>query len=341
MIEPTKAKALAEPFPAAMLRSLSKGGTSLTYVPAPEVITRLNTVLGVAAWSFTVVEHFMFEEHVVVHGRLVVGDATYEQFGGQPLKRFKEEKGGGPLDVADDYKGAASDALKKCAAMLGVGLELARKEEAIHESLRQDQANAAIPCPVPECAVEAPRPELRVHLVDVHGWVKKPNGAVVPPDVAETAPERPAESPRTPQATPPPIDTPEDRPAAPTSPTGMSEEAAVRLIEERLGGEVLPPTSGAGTDSGEIPDEPEFDVDNEADPVPATTDSRQSTEPITDAQVEVLAGLVANLQKQASRAYADWRRKQGDIKGKQWNQLTQGQAYRILDFLRSLPGVEL
>ena len=46
---------LSEPFPREMERQLKKGGTSLTYIPVSEVITRLNKVLGVTKWSFEII----------------------------------------------------------------------------------------------------------------------------------------------------------------------------------------------------------------------------------------------------------------------------------------------
>ncbi|MBM4224073.1 MAG: hypothetical protein FJ167_04615, partial [Gammaproteobacteria bacterium] len=47
--------ALAENFPQEMERTVTKGGTALTYIPVSEVINRLNKVLGVDRWSFTIV----------------------------------------------------------------------------------------------------------------------------------------------------------------------------------------------------------------------------------------------------------------------------------------------
>ena len=45
---------LSEPFPAEVERTLRKGGTTLTYIPVSEVIARLNNVLGVNGWSYSV-----------------------------------------------------------------------------------------------------------------------------------------------------------------------------------------------------------------------------------------------------------------------------------------------
>src|SRR5205085_662824 len=47
------------------------------------------------------------------------------QFGGAEIKRHASgPRSGRPLSIADDYKAAASDALKKCASLLGIGLDL-------------------------------------------------------------------------------------------------------------------------------------------------------------------------------------------------------------------------
>ncbi len=46
---------LSSPFPPEMERELRKGGASLTYIPVSEVITRLNKVLGVEAWSMRII----------------------------------------------------------------------------------------------------------------------------------------------------------------------------------------------------------------------------------------------------------------------------------------------
>lgn len=63
-------------------------------------------------------------------GELVVdiGERTVvrQQFGSQKIRRGRST--GVPLDLGFDLKGASTDALKKCASLLGVGLYLSRKE---------------------------------------------------------------------------------------------------------------------------------------------------------------------------------------------------------------------
>lgn len=128
---------LSEPFPPEMERSLSKGGTNLVYIPVSEVINRLNKVLGVDKWSFTIVRcerDATDPDFVVAHVRIdwqPQGDSPWisrDGFGGQKIKRTKQ---GGIVDLGDEFKGAISDALKKAAQTLGVGLYLARTDDAI------------------------------------------------------------------------------------------------------------------------------------------------------------------------------------------------------------------
>lgn len=127
---------LAENFSQEMERTVNKGGTALTYIPVSEVINRLNKVLGVDKWSFTIVRcerDAVDPDFVVAHVRIEYfmtefQAITRDGFGGQKIKRTKQ---GQILDLGDEFKGAISDALKKAAQTLGVGLYLARSEEAI------------------------------------------------------------------------------------------------------------------------------------------------------------------------------------------------------------------
>lgn len=107
--------------PFAHTSELTKGGRTFTYIPSPELIERLNAVLGYFQWSYECDLVHLNETFVVVKGRLSVQGAVYEQFGGQ---RINKNKQGEVIDLGDDFKGAASDAEKKCAAQIGVGLYL-------------------------------------------------------------------------------------------------------------------------------------------------------------------------------------------------------------------------
>lgn len=130
---------LSSPFPIEALKKLNKGGTSLTYVPVSEVIARLNNVLGVNGWSITKSDAWRDElnpEWVLAKVEIVAEvngvQCSRIGFGGQKVKRVDD-----PLDLGDEFKGATSDALKKAAQALGVGLELARDEEMIELERRE------------------------------------------------------------------------------------------------------------------------------------------------------------------------------------------------------------
>jgi len=58
---------LAESFPPEMVRRLNKGGTNLIYIPISEVITRMNKIVGVENWSFTVKSWQQLGTSIVAH----------------------------------------------------------------------------------------------------------------------------------------------------------------------------------------------------------------------------------------------------------------------------------
>ncbi len=109
-----------------------RGGVELTYISGEQVVSRLNDVLGVDGWSFRILRHAISAEadEAWALGELVaeIGGKTVvrQQFGSQKLKRSRAS--GAPLDIGFDLKGAATDAMKKCASLIGVGLYLSRKE---------------------------------------------------------------------------------------------------------------------------------------------------------------------------------------------------------------------
>lgn len=130
-------KDLYEPFHPSVERQLKKSGTSLTYIPVSEVITRLNQVFGVDGWSSEILRcerDALDPDFIVAHVRLSLshfgdfGNMHKDGFGGQKIKRTKA---GEIVDLGDEFKGAVSDALKKAAQQFGVGLYLARSEEAL------------------------------------------------------------------------------------------------------------------------------------------------------------------------------------------------------------------
>lgn len=105
-----------------------RGGVEIDYVTGEQVTSRLIEALGWSGWSFTVKDHGIHTEadEVWVLGRLEAGGVVREQFGSQKIKRSRST--GAPLDIGFDLKGATTDALKKCATLIGVALYLSEKE---------------------------------------------------------------------------------------------------------------------------------------------------------------------------------------------------------------------
>lgn len=136
---------LEKPFSADQLRQ-RKGnfGNTLDYVEAHAVIKRLNDALE-SDWSFEVLEHRIMEEvnEVIVLGQLSTQGITKSQFGSSTITRAKET--GEIISLADDLKAAASDSVKKCATLLGVGLHLYGTRQPADKDPGNDRQNVVTP----------------------------------------------------------------------------------------------------------------------------------------------------------------------------------------------------
>lgn len=119
--------------PSEVKRRQGKGGRTFSYVEHGYVTERLNLVFGFN-WDFEVTDKQILDDEVIVEGRLTVrtpqGQTIVKhQFGGADIERHTTgPKAGRPLSIADNYKAAASDCLKKCASLLGIGLDLYGRE---------------------------------------------------------------------------------------------------------------------------------------------------------------------------------------------------------------------
>jgi hypothetical protein len=129
-------RALYAQFPEEMEKVMTVSGVSLRFIPVNEVINRLNKVLGIDSWSFEVIrlERDSHEpDEIVAHVNLtaeIAGKRVIKHgVGGTSIKRIKST--GKPVDLGNSFKMAVSDALKKSAQQLGVGLYLSRSADAI------------------------------------------------------------------------------------------------------------------------------------------------------------------------------------------------------------------
>jgi hypothetical protein len=119
-----KLRVLARPFTDIKTRPGRNGG-QLQYIEGHQVVQRLNEAFG-GDWSFRVMQHDVLDGEVVVLGELRAGDITKHAFGGSEVTKTRE---GRVVSLADDLKSAATDALKKAATLMGVGLHLYGPEE--------------------------------------------------------------------------------------------------------------------------------------------------------------------------------------------------------------------
>lgn len=113
-------------------KRVAKGGGQWEYVTGVYVKKVLNLVFGFN-WSFEVVEHKIDLDvaQAYVLGRLTVNSNGKQivkmQFGRVDIKFRKQPNENGirlPLDVGNDLKAATTDALKKCAAELGIASDV-------------------------------------------------------------------------------------------------------------------------------------------------------------------------------------------------------------------------
>ena len=102
-------------------------GRMLNYLEAAAVVERLNECFQ-NEWTFTIVSHQLLESgEVLVHGRLEAVGIVKEDFGRGTVAVARET--GEVVSMADAFKAASSDAIKRCARLLGVGAYLYAGEE--------------------------------------------------------------------------------------------------------------------------------------------------------------------------------------------------------------------
>jgi hypothetical protein len=119
-----KRELLEKPFePSQIKQREGNFGKTLDYIEGHAVIQRLNEAFE-AEWSFSILKNEVLKEtdEVIVLGELRAGAVVKTQFGSSKITRAKSS--GEPISLADDYKAAATDSLKKCATLFGVGLHL-------------------------------------------------------------------------------------------------------------------------------------------------------------------------------------------------------------------------
>jgi len=125
---------LEKPFDKSQIKQ-RKGnfGDMIDYVEAHAVIQRLNDSFE-GQWSFEIITQENTAGELVVLGKLTAEGVSKAQFGSKKITT--NSKTGEVISIGDDWKAAASDALKKTASLFGVGLHLyggTEKEELQNE----------------------------------------------------------------------------------------------------------------------------------------------------------------------------------------------------------------
>ena len=98
-------------------------GNTLDYVEGHAVVARLNEAFE-SNWTFELSNHWILKEtdEVLVLGKLTAEGITKMAFGSMQISKNEDTKA--IISLGDDLKAASTDALKKAASLLGVGLYL-------------------------------------------------------------------------------------------------------------------------------------------------------------------------------------------------------------------------
>jgi hypothetical protein len=115
---------LEAPFPHDLVKTRPGAfGNSLSYIEGHTVIGRLNAAFD-ANWSFEIISHEILEDEVLVCGKFRADTAGVIKMAFGSSRITRDNRTGNPTAIGDDLKAASTDALKKAATLLGVGLYL-------------------------------------------------------------------------------------------------------------------------------------------------------------------------------------------------------------------------
>ena len=126
LINAEQAKFLLKRTPANHIKTRpALGGGTWQYVSGTYVQKVLNLMFG-WAWDFEIVSEIIQDGEAIVKGRLTVNTGGQKiiktQYGNKKI--MKKRNNGEALSLGNDLKAAATDALKKCAAQLGIAQDV-------------------------------------------------------------------------------------------------------------------------------------------------------------------------------------------------------------------------
>lgn len=131
ILNPFQLQMLLKRTPQAYVRERpAKGGGTWKYVSGGYFRKVLNMMFG-WDWDFEIKDKQIVVNQVIVEGRLTVRSngttVIKEQIGKKDIIYRKGTET--PLDIGNDFKAAATDALKKCAAELGIAADVYNASE--------------------------------------------------------------------------------------------------------------------------------------------------------------------------------------------------------------------
>lgn len=131
LINAEQAKFLLKRTPANHIKTRpALGGGTWQYVSGTYVQKVLNLMFG-WAWDFEIVSEIIQDGEAIVKGRLSVNTGGQKiiktQYGNKKI--MKKRNTGEALSLGNDLKAAATDALKKCAAQLGIAQDVYAPDE--------------------------------------------------------------------------------------------------------------------------------------------------------------------------------------------------------------------
>jgi hypothetical protein len=147
-------KILERQFPQELLKQRQgPGGRQFSYIEVQHYIDRLNEAFG-GAWSWEVTRREQIDDQLIVEGRLTAGSVIKSGLGGSVITRRRDD--GQIIGLADDYKKAEADAIKRACRLLGIGGHLYSDdaEEGIDSTPQRSTPVRAPPAPAPRSAVQ-------------------------------------------------------------------------------------------------------------------------------------------------------------------------------------------
>jgi hypothetical protein len=120
-----------------------RDGKKLDYIEVQNYVDRLNEAFAYE-WSFELTSREIIGEQIVVEVKLTAAGLTKTGLGGATITRSSDSET--VIALADDFKMAEADALKRACRLLGVGAELYASD--------QDDAAGLISNPPPSIATQ-------------------------------------------------------------------------------------------------------------------------------------------------------------------------------------------